>query len=69
MQSSVIATREEEEESSPIQDISKQISSLTRGTKFEIENFKLSTEKVENGISFEVTLRATIHFPEKETTV
>jgi hypothetical protein len=65
MQSSVIeATRDEDE--SAIQSISRQISSFTQGTKLEIENFKISTEKAENGLTLEFALRATVRFPEKE---
>jgi hypothetical protein len=64
MQSTIAAARNEGE-SSPIQSISKQISSIAQGTKFDIENFKLSTSKVENGVSFEFEFRATIRFPEK----
>jgi hypothetical protein len=66
MQSSVIKTRDEEEETSPIRSISNQIASLTQGKSLEIENFKLSTEKAENGgITLEFAFRATVRFGEK----
>lgn len=68
MQSTVVRTTDDGEETgSAIEGISRQITSLVGGTKLEIENFKLSTQKVENGMSFEFALRATVRFGEKET--
>jgi hypothetical protein len=69
MQSSVVKARDEEEETGPIGNISNQIVSLAKGTRLEIENFKLSTQKAQNGITVEFAFRATVRFPEKERTL
>jgi hypothetical protein len=65
MQSSVVRTTNEETDSA-IEGISRQITSLAAGTKLEVENFKFATQKVENGVTFEFAIRATVRFGEKE---
>lgn len=62
MQSSVLARKEMEEKKKRADTISENIRVIAQENKLEFQTFKLSTEKVENGISIEFEMRVKINF-------
>ncbi len=62
MQSSVLARNEMEEKKKRVDSISENIRAIAQENKLEFQTFKISTEKLENGISIEFEMRAKINF-------
>jgi hypothetical protein len=60
MQSSALASKKEKEKGTD--SISETIRAITQGKKLEIQTFKLTSERLENGVSIEFQMRATISF-------
>jgi hypothetical protein len=69
MQSAVLEGRGDKLEEENRKGISERIQELTQGRKVEIQAFKLSSERVEDGISITFELRALIKFDNNSETV
>jgi hypothetical protein len=62
MQSSVLSKEKREEKGRGVDAIAEGIRAITQNTKMEIQTFKLTSEKLENGVTIEFELRANINF-------
>jgi hypothetical protein len=69
MQSAVLEGRGDELEEENRKGIPERIQELAQGRKLEIQAFKLSSERVEDGISITFELRALIKFDNNSETV
>jgi hypothetical protein len=64
MQRSVLE-KEREGEKDKVDSVAEVIKAVTQNGKLEIETFKLTTEKIENGVSIDFEMRAYVNFKDR----